>query len=286
MRKNDYSEYLVDIPMCAYNHEKYIAQAIEGVINQKANFKYRLIIGEDCSQDLTRTIVESYLNKYPEKIKVLFHGKNLGAYENSKILFAECNAKYIALCDGDDYWTDPLKLQKQVDFLEANGDFNACFHNVKILESDGKDVNYTYQNDHKTEIGLRDLANGDYMHTCSLLFRNLPNFFYPFLNGLVPMDDDSIGYCLLLDGKKARYEEDVMAVYRKHAGGMWSPLSNETKVLWTIEHIKDSLDFYNDDILKPILTKRLKSEAYYLLKMSIRTCKPILLLKALRILLS
>src|SRR5689334_3092381 len=108
----DEEKYIVDIPVCTYNHERYIAQAIEGIVNQKTDFKYRLIIGEDCSTDGTRGIVQRYLERYPDKMKVFFHEKNLGAAENSKILFNECKAKYVALCDGDDYWSDIYKLQK------------------------------------------------------------------------------------------------------------------------------------------------------------------------------
>src|SRR5580704_12988523 len=94
-------EYFVEIPMCTFNIGKYIAQAIEGVLQQKTNFKYRLIIGEDWSTDDTRQIVRNYLNKYPSKLKVFFHNKNIGATENSRILFNETRTRYIALCDGD-----------------------------------------------------------------------------------------------------------------------------------------------------------------------------------------
>src|SRR5258708_13979176 len=112
------SEYIVSIPMCAYNHERFIAQAIEGVIRQQTNFKYKLIIGEDCSPDKTRQIVKKYADEYPDKIKAFLHEKNIGAHANSKILFNACTTKYIALCDVDAYWCDDTKLQKQVDLLE------------------------------------------------------------------------------------------------------------------------------------------------------------------------
>lgn len=97
------------------------------------------------------------------------------------------------------------------------------------------------------------------------------------------MDDDSIGYCLLLNRRKAKYMDDVMAVYRKHDGGMWSSLSNKEKLLWTIEHRIASINYYEDDILRPILKERLKSEAYTLIKMSLKDFRPNLFFKAIKL---
>lgn len=114
---------MVSIKMITYNHEPYIAQAIEGVLMQKTTFKFELVIGEDCSTDLTRKICEDYAKKYPEIIKLLPSEQNLGMIKNGLRTLQACEGKYIAFCEGDDYWTDPLKLQKQVDFLEANDDY-------------------------------------------------------------------------------------------------------------------------------------------------------------------
>lgn len=125
--------YLVDIPMCVYNHEKFIAKAIEGVIIQNTNFKFRLILGEDASTDNSKEIIMDYVEKYPDIIFTIFHKQNVGMKENSRLLFSKCTSKYIALCDGDDYWTDPLKLQKQVAFLEANPKFTFSFTRYKYV---------------------------------------------------------------------------------------------------------------------------------------------------------
>mgnify|MGYP001248218371 CR=1 FL=1 len=115
---------LVSVHMITYNHEKYIAQAIEGVLMQKTNFLFELVIGEDCSTDSTRVICKEYADRYPNIIKLLPDaGKNLGMMENAIRTTMACTGKYIALCEGDDYWTDPYKLQKQVDFLEAHNDY-------------------------------------------------------------------------------------------------------------------------------------------------------------------
>jgi len=115
---------LVSIWMITYNHEKYLSQALEGVLMQKTSFNYEIVIGEDCSTDGTRNVLESYVKKYSNLIKPLFHDKNVGAFRNAyEFVLPLCHGKYIACLEGDDFWTDPFKLQKQVDFLEKNPDY-------------------------------------------------------------------------------------------------------------------------------------------------------------------
>ena len=123
---------LVSVFMMAYNHEKYISEAIEGVLMQNTNFDFDIVIGEDCSTDNTRQIILDYQRKYPGKFKLLLHKENIGAMANQQAVFSACTGKYIAICEGDDYWTDPYKLQKQVDFLEDNNGFVICFTNTLI----------------------------------------------------------------------------------------------------------------------------------------------------------
>ena len=129
---------LVSVHMITYNHDPYIVQAIEGVLQQKTNFPIELIIGEDCSTDRTREIVLEYQRKNPALIRILLSDNNVGAHKNSRRVSAVCRGKYIAYCEGDDYWIDPLKLQKQVDLLEANPDYGMvhgyCFiYNEKSM---------------------------------------------------------------------------------------------------------------------------------------------------------
>src|SRR5664280_1048957 len=124
---------MVSVNMITYNHESYIVKAIEGVLKQKCNFKIELIIGEDCSTDNTAEIVKIYAQKYPEIIKARCNVLNMGMMTNAVKNLSECAGKYVAICEGDDYWTDPYKLQKQVDFLEANTDFVISHHNMKVI---------------------------------------------------------------------------------------------------------------------------------------------------------
>jgi glycosyltransferase involved in cell wall biosynthesis len=126
----------VSILMVTYNHEKYIRNAIEGVLIQKTKFPIELIIGEDHSTDSTREICKEYESKYREVIRILDSEKNIGGLPNFIKSLAECNGRYVALCEGDDYWTDPYKLQKQVDFLEYHKEYALVCTNKKVLLGD------------------------------------------------------------------------------------------------------------------------------------------------------
>ena len=223
-------EYFLDIPMCTYNHGKYIGQAIEGVMQQKAPFKYRLIIGEDCSTDDTREVIKRYLEGNASIMKVFFHNENIGAVENSKILFKESNSKYVALCDGDDFWIDPYKLKKQVDFLEANPDFAICFHNARILNEDNPEsVTYSNPFGQRGISTFEDLAKGEFIYTATCVFRNehfkkFPEQYYSFMNNYtLDLHNAQFG--------KIKYIDDVMSVYRKHKGGIWSMVARERTLI-------------------------------------------------------
>lgn len=227
-------EYLVDIPMCVYNHEKFISQAIEGVINQKTDFNYRLIIGEDCSTDNTREIVKEYLLNYPDKIVAIFHDKNVGAYENSRILFESCNSKYIALCDGDDFWTDPLKLQKQIDFLESNADYILCSANASVDNLTNKSFRsvYCHYNEDKS-FDQRQVLMGFYCPTLSMVFRNhlkdLPEWFHDVKSG------DTFLQLILSQYGKFYFMNFIAGVYRQHNAG--------------ISNLNDQIEWYENNII-------------------------------------
>lgn len=140
----DENNILVSVWMTTYNHEKYISEAIDGVLNQKTNFSYELIIGEDYSTDNTRQICLDYKNKYPGIIKLILNNQNIGLITNYNTTLQKCKGKYVAYCDGDDYWSDPLKLQKQVDFLERNKLLDLVYTDknvqsgMQIYKSEGK----------------------------------------------------------------------------------------------------------------------------------------------------
>ena len=124
-------EPLVSICCITYNHEPFIANAIEGFLMQKTDYPYVIIIGEDCSTDKTRDIIERYADQNPELIKVITSDRNVGAVANECRVLTEAKGTYIAFCEGDDYWNYPGKLQRQADFLDTNPDYSVCFHRCK-----------------------------------------------------------------------------------------------------------------------------------------------------------
>lgn len=124
---------VVSVHMMAYNHAKYIARAIEGVVMQETDFEYELVIGEDCSKDDTRKICFEYQKRHPEKIRVLWHHENVhNRGGNGARIHAHCRGEFVAFCEGDDYWTDPKKLQKQVDVMRRNPSVGLCFTGAMI----------------------------------------------------------------------------------------------------------------------------------------------------------
>jgi glycosyltransferase involved in cell wall biosynthesis len=106
----------VSVLMITYNHEKFIAQAIDSILMQQTDFEYEIVVGDDFSKDRTRAILDNYKKKHPSKIKLLFPDRNLGMHRNFIQTLNSCQGQYVALLEGDDYWTSPYKLQKQVDF--------------------------------------------------------------------------------------------------------------------------------------------------------------------------
>ncbi len=129
---------LVSVCMITYNQAPFIAQAIEGVLMQKTNFPIELVISDDCSSDGTGKICEQYYTKFPEKINLFLQKSNLGVINNSIKTLSACKGKYIAICEGDDYWTDTLKLQKQVDFLENHDDYGLVHTGFNVVNEANK----------------------------------------------------------------------------------------------------------------------------------------------------
>ena len=215
---------LVSVLLITYNHEKYIARAIEGVLDQKTNFKTKLFIGEDCSKDNTREICIAYAKKFPETIELICTETNnmrVNAY-NIMTACAESGSKYIGFCEGDDYWLDPLKLQKQVDFLEANPDFSMCFSEVEIKDELGRNWEYAmYFPDLGKDVFTTEdfiLSGMSIVPTPTLLCRNL--FPDPVPQFFVARSGDIGIQIFMADKGKAKRFSEKMAVYRDHSGGI------------------------------------------------------------------
>ena len=211
----------VSVSMITYNHEAYIAQAIESVLMQQCDFPFELVIGEDCSTDRTREIVRDYQEKYPDKIRLLLPETNLGMNRNFVQTMQACHGTYIALLEGDDYWTSPEKLQKQVDYMDGHPESVACFHDAQIVNNIDNSSHLYSVVIIKSIYTLRDLLKSNPIPTCAIMFRNgliksFPDWYYDLKMGDWPLHVMHAQY-----GNLA-YINEVMAVYRMHSGGVWS----------------------------------------------------------------
>jgi glycosyltransferase involved in cell wall biosynthesis len=211
----------VSVPMVTYNHENFIAQAIEGVLAQETDFRYELIIGEDCSTDGTRAIVLDYQERHPDKIRLFLPDKNVGMHENFLQVFRACRGEYIALLEGDDYWTSPRKLQTQVEIMDAHPEYSMCFHNVTEIYEDGSQQPHNHRPSDQKEVStLDDLLLVNFIPTCSVIFRHGLFGEIPAWYSTTKVDDWSL-HVLNAQHGGIRYVNEVMGVYRHHAGGMW-----------------------------------------------------------------
>lgn len=236
---------MVSIKCFTFNHEKYIRETLEGFIMQKTKFRFEAIVHDDASTDGTVEIIREYAEKYPNIIKPIYEIENQYSKKDGsiiKIMYNACKGKYIATCEGDDYWTDPYKLQKQVDFLETHPDFVMCSHNYQIYKEDSKcfvpeqvyTENIVY--DFNTFISRINWLTQPLTCIYRKSALNL-NDYYKYKNS----KDVTLFYCLLKVGK-GLFMKDNMAVYRVHNGGIWSGASNEKQLysdLMTLKGIHD-----------------------------------------------
>jgi len=243
----------VSIWMITYNHEKSIEKAIKSVLMQKTTFEFELIIGEDCSTDNTPSIINSYKSKYPNIIRARFNSANIGMSNNMIKTLEECNGKYIAMLEGDDYWTDEYKLQKQVEFLDANTHYSLCCHRYKILVNDQLEYD-----DYASPLLLNGLMSCEFT-----LEQNFKHWVTKPLTVMFRKDCLKIGelkqyqyardihlFYNLLSSKFSGYLMDFFgAVYTKNQHGVWTSQS-------TSQQVETSLNVYND-----LLSKHKKSSA-------------------------
>ena len=253
----------VSIFMLTYNQEQFIAQTIESILMQKTNFNYQLVIGEDCSKDTTRKICEKYASANPTKIKLLpALEKNIGLIANYMRTIKECDGKYIAICDGDDYWIDALKLQKQVDFLETHPGFSIVYTRVRKLFPNGEFKESTVV-PKKTTSDFDDLIFDNFIPSVSVLFKNiqdhqnqLPNWISKF-----PYGDWPTYLWTIKNGGKIHFLDEVTAVYRMQIGVSFKMRKVASTIVKTdlkiIQEILKDLNFKHEiNIVKEALINR------------------------------
>ncbi|MES2798111.1 MAG: glycosyltransferase [Bacteroidota bacterium] len=219
----------VSVLITVYNHEKFIRQCLDSIVSQITDFKFEIVIGEDCSTDNTREIVIEYANKYPDLIVPILYEHNQGnkfcpGKGNFVNTFYACKGKYIVHIEGDDYLTDNQKLQLQYDYLNKNTEASACFHNATIIYDDRSfEPEEMNPIDQKIKIFPEDLLKDKevwFMATASVMFRRqlipvkFPDWFLNCKSGDIPL------YCILSHQGYIGYIPQTMCVYRKHAGGL------------------------------------------------------------------
>ncbi len=234
------------------------------MVNQKTNFRFQLVIGNDASTDDTLKICKNYQNKYGNRIKLITHDKNIGLINNFIETSKSLTGKYIAICDGGDYWTDLDKLQKQVDFLDKNNDYSIVFGKCRRLYSSGK-ISEKSMNFERNNFDFTDLVMNNFIPSVTVLFKNseilknLPSWFFN-----LPYGDWPIYLYIVSDGSKIFFFDEYFAVYRVEVGESFKlrkKLSNVFKTdMFILENLRKELGFEKgQENFKKSIQKKKKS---------------------------
>lgn len=230
---------LVSITCTAYNHEKFIRDTIEGFLMQKTTFPFEILIHDDASTDNTAEIIKEYELKYPDLIKPIYQKENQlskGISITLNYTLPRAKGKYIAMCEGDDFWTDPDKLQKQIDFLESNSDYSLCvggYKSVNVHTKEEEEVikipNGVIKDNEGYTFTLSDTRNNWITKTLTLVFRNKSEILKQ-LGQYKLIRDVHLIYHILKTGK-GYYFTEVMGTYRIHKGGIFSMRNKDSKLI-------------------------------------------------------
>ena len=241
-------EIKVSISCITFNHAPFIRKCLEGFLMQQVNFPFEVLIHDDASTDGTQAIIEEFQQRYPEVIFPLLQKVN--QYRNGvrgmnpKFNFPRSRGKYIALCEGDDYWTDPLKLQKQVDFLESNPDVVLCGHDSMLVNNKGEIIQPTaLEESQKKDCSGSDLQRCFGILTQTMCFRNMPNIKAMPKEAFQISNGDKFLISFLGQFGSYKYMPEIKpSAYRLHDGGVWSAttLLNRKKMMMnTYAKIRD-----------------------------------------------
>lgn len=231
------NQIIVSIQCLSYNHAPYIRQCLDGFVMQKTNFRFEAIVHDDASTDGTQDIIREYEKKYPDIIKPIYqkenqYSKGISGYITN-LVTQKSKGKYIALCEGDDYWTDPLKLQKQVDYLEANPDYSMCFHNAIVhWEQDGQ-ADSLFSHPEDREYSGVEIFKNWIVPTASVVFKRTV-----YESSIYKKTNSDTAFCygdILIFLSccacgKVYGMSDVMSVYRRHEGSAVFDYSIERQI--------------------------------------------------------
>jgi glycosyltransferase involved in cell wall biosynthesis len=268
----------LSVMMITYNHENFIAQALQGIFAQRVNFEYEVVVGEDCSTDGTREILMDFCRRYPGRIVPLLRDRNLGAMRNLQQTLAACRGQYVALLEGDDYWTCEDKLQKQVDFLDAHPDYAVCCSRAQVAIEGGINSgtlrappggifplspNSTLAEDVSGLLPVtpkaagtytvEDLLKENFIMTCTVVYRwggltVFPRSFFRLGLGDLPL------HVMVVKQSKIQLLDDCMGVYRIHDGGIWSSRDRMSQVrehARMLKALNRHLGFRYTNIIRP-----------------------------------
>lgn len=219
----------LSVMMITYNHDRYIAQALASILAQRVNFDYEIIVAEDNSTDGTRDIVLDFYRRYPGRIVPILRDRNLGPMRNFKETLAVCRGEYVAVLEGDDYWTHEDKLQTQINFLDGHLDYAICCHRAQFVDETRGGQSGILPILPAGTYTIADLFDGNWIVTCSVMYRwgsvgSLPDWFLTLKMGDWPL------HILVGRAGKIYLMDEVMSVYRIHQGGVWSSLPHLDRV--------------------------------------------------------
>lgn len=251
----------VAVCLITYNHAAYVREALESILMQETNFDWMIHVADDCSTDATRSIILEYQQKNPEKFHLIFKDKNVGPIQNWRNLIGSTNADYIAYLEGDDYWMDKQKLQKQADYLDAHHEVVGCFSNSQFIQADGTLIREIYNpkanafefyNQEKCLTYLRSSYP-----TCTLMYRAIQVEEIP--QTLIPKFCDELLDLVLTQRGMLHCMRDTFASYRFHQHGEWN---KNTLLKKNIELFERTEAMYATDFLRTKYSKQL-NERYF-----------------------
>lgn len=265
---------LVSVSVVTYQHAPYILDCLNGILMQKTSFPFEIIIGEDESTDGTRALCTDYAEKHPDKVRLFLRDRKLSQLYNENGNFItkfntfwnilSAKGKYIALCDGDDYWTDPFKLQKQVEFLEDNEEYVLCFHDSKEVDKENKVISRSRLGNKWYDYSKDFMLGGPFIPDNTVMFRNIfDNFPVPEFLFKAANDDTVLWHLLGFYGGGKFITNIDNSVYRLHDDSVWSSITIMEKIkklLISRTMIKNNLVLYfgNSHITVKEQKKRLR----------------------------
>lgn len=242
----------ISVLVISFNHASFIGEALNSILSQQVDARVEIIVADDCSTDDTVLIVKEFQKRFSERIILLESQTNLGHTKNYARAWAQAKGDFIAHCDGDDFWTDPFKLAKQLAFLESHPDFSSCANKISVI-CDAKILEKSIPRTEQEVFTTEDLLEACYPHNSSLFFRNrlfdeLPGFFFE-LTG----HDWCISVLNSLHGPIRMFPE-TMSVWRIRSNGLWGGKGDSFHLEHTRLFLHHMMGFL-PDLLKPIVKK-------------------------------